>query len=188
LPADLSFVLFASPIPVSENGTFQIEGLTPKRFHVNVLGAFGRNYVKSMRSGGRELVDQILDLGGGSAQLEIVVSTKLAKLSGTVDRVHQQALPGFIALERIGSPNGVTGQSLTYGVGETGAFDAGSIAPGDYRVFAFEELDLIYLRDPNFLKKFASRSIELKIAEGETKTISLKQIPFPEIDAATKEQ
>lgn len=173
LPADLSLVLFALPIPVFENGTFQIEGVTPNRFHVNVLAPPGRVYIKSIRAGGRELADHVLDLSGGSAQLEIVVSDRVAKLKGRVERASPETMPGFAVVEKIGSPSGMMGQALTYGVSQNGAF---------------EELDLIYLRDDEFLKKFATRAVSLKIAENESKEVTLKQISFAEVEAATKQQ
>lgn len=188
MPSDLNFVALSQPLSVAADGAFQVEGIPPDRFRLNVLGPPMSTYIKSMRAGGREVPDYTVDLSRGSVQLEILLATRLASLKGVVEKSNPDHMPGFVVLEKIGAPSGVVGQSHSYGVSQNGAFDTNSIAPGDYRLYAFEELDLIYLRDPSFLKKFAPRAIELKIAEGETKTIALKQIAFAEVEAALKEQ
>lgn len=189
IPIEMGVMMFSNPVTVSEDGTFKIENVSPDQYRIAVNGAFGRTYVKSILSGGRDIKDQPLDLSGGSAQLEITLSMKVAKLSGTVEKSNPSAMPGAVILERVGATmNSMTTPSPYLSVSQTGTFSANVLAPGEYRAYAFEEVDFMQARDPEFLKKFASKATELKIAEGETKTISLKQIPFSEVEAATKEQ
>jgi hypothetical protein len=188
MPTEMGTMFFAQPAMVGEDGNFKIEGLAPDQYRLNVMGAFGRTFVKSVMAGGRDVRDQPLDLSAGSSQIEIVVSTKIAKLSGNVEKANPSAMPGSVVLERVGAPVNMFGQSPFISVSQTGTFTANMVTPGEYRVYAFEELDFNQSRDPEFLKKFASRATALRIGEGETKTISLKQIPFAEIEAASKEQ
>jgi hypothetical protein len=189
MPIEMGTMFFTPPTPVSEDGAFKFENVSPDQYRINVIGAFGKTYVKSILSGGRDIKDLPLDLSAGSAQLEIVVSTKVAKLSGSVEKANPSAMPGSVILEKIGAPiNMMAGMSPLLSVSQTGSFTSNAVSPGDYRAYAFEEIDFTQARDPEFLKKFASKATELKIAEGETKTISLKQIPFSEVEAATKEQ
>lgn len=189
IPIEMGVMMFSNPVTVSEDGTFKIENVSPDQYRIAVNGAFGRTYVKSILSGGRDIKDQPLDLSGGSAQLEITLSMKVAKLSGTVEKSNPSAMPGAVVLERIGATmNSMATPSPYLSVSQTGTFSANALAPGEYRAYAFEEVDFMQARDPEFLRKFASKATELKIAEGETKAISLKQIPFSEVEAATKEQ
>ncbi len=188
MPMDMGSMFFAQPASVSEDGTFKMEGLAPDQYRINVLGAFGRTFVKSVMAGGRDVKDQPLDLSAGSSQIEILVSTKIAKLNGNVEKANPNAMPGSVLLEKVGAASPTFGQSPFISVSQTGTFNANVVAPGEYRVYAFEELDFNQARDSEFLKKFASKATALKIGEGETKTISLRQIPFSETEAATKEQ
>jgi hypothetical protein len=189
IPIEMTAMTFAPPVTVAEDGTFKIENVSPDQYRIAVNGAFGRTYVKSILSGGRDIKDQPLDLSGGSAQLEITLSAKVAKLSGNVEKANPSAMPGAVILEKVGaSTNSLSSPAPYLSVSQTGTFSANVLAPGEYRVYAFEEVDFMQARDPEFLKKFASKATELKIAEGESKTISLKQIPFSEVEAATKEQ
>lgn len=173
---------------VGKDGSFKIEGITPEKYRINVLGLTGHIFMKSILQGGREIKHLPVDLSGGSASLEVVLSHRFAKLSGNVEKMKSSAAAGLVVLEKVDTPFGMLGAMSPIAVMPTGSFHVENIAPGEYRVYAFEEIEFLQARDADFLKKFTFKASTLTLAESDSKTIALKQIPFAEVEAASTEQ
>ena len=59
---------------------------------------------------------------------------------------------------------------------QRGTFTLRGLAPGEYKIFAFEEMnDLRYL-DPNFLKPLEGKGETITVREGSRKTVQLRAI------------
>jgi 5-hydroxyisourate hydrolase-like protein (transthyretin family) len=50
------------------------------------------------------------------------------------------------------------------------------IAPGDYKLFAFEDVEEEAYRDPEYLRAYEDRGEKISFSEGETKRALLKAI------------
>jgi len=57
-----------------------------------------------------------------------------------------------------------------------GHFQLRGIAPGEYKLFAWEEIERGAYRDPDFLRRHEKRGEVVRLAEGEAKSISLTVI------------
>ncbi|MEJ1932860.1 carboxypeptidase regulatory-like domain-containing protein [Nostoc sp. NIES-2111] len=187
MPVEMTGMMFAMPATVGEDGSFQMEGISPDTYRVVVMGPMFNTYTKSIMSGGRDIKDGTLEVSGGSMQLEITMSTKVAKLSGTVEKANEAAMAGVVVLEKVGVVVGFAAGQPMLSVSQTGSFAGNSVAPGEYRLYAFEEVDFTQARDAEFLKKFASQATTVKLSEGESKSVSLRQIPASAVEAVTKE-
>jgi hypothetical protein len=188
MPADPGTPFFGQgQATVNDDGTFKMEGISPDTYRINVYGGMGRTFVKSLTSGGRDIRDTPIDLSGG-AQVEVVISTRVARIDGSVEKASPNALPGQVVFERVGATPSAFGSGPLASVSQAGTFSMTSITPGEYRVYAFEEVDFNQVRDPEFLKKFAGSATTLKLGESESKTLTLKQIPLAAIDEALKGQ
>ena len=105
---------------------------------------------------------------------------------GMVEKQKQDDAPGSALIAKIGPAGelsllGTTGgQSSMAQVDSSGKFSFANLPPGEYKVFGFEEVDMATASDPDFLLKFADRGVSVKIGEGESKSVTLKQIRFAE--------
>jgi hypothetical protein len=169
---------------VGEDGTFRIEGVAPDRYRIG-MNPSANLYVKSIDAAGRDARYQPVDIAGG-VEVLITLSTRVGKLSGNVEKAKPEMAPGVVVVENAEDPGGNVRLSLTFPVGQDGKFQSSSISPGEYRVYAFEDVEMMAAGDREFLKKFASRAATVKIGERETKTVTLKQIPASEVDEALK--
>jgi hypothetical protein len=62
----------------------------------------------------------------------------------------------------------------------SGHFRIGGLAPGSYKAYAWEEVDVNAVRyDPEFVKPYESSAQTVEIGEGSKETASLKQIKKP---------
>jgi protocatechuate 3,4-dioxygenase beta subunit len=166
------------PVNPAEDGTFVLKELSLERMRVNVTAPAGA-YVKALRIGGQPVPEAGLDFAAGVAgQLEVVLSTKVAQMSGTVQRQTGDAAGVVVVADAKLRPVGQRAQ-----VDENGNYTVSGLGPGEYKVFAFEEYDG---SDPELLERFAARAENVRLAEGENKSVPLKQVRYAEIVSAPR--
>jgi hypothetical protein len=166
---------------VAEDGSFAIRNLGPDVYRVNVLAPAGL-FVRSVRCGTADITDSGLDLTSGSGcDLAIALSANGGQIEGQVqDGDGKLAHRGAIVML---VPEGTRRDDLFRGtsVDANAHFKLAGIAPGSYRLYAWEEVDTNAVRyDPDFVKPFETSSQRVQISEGAIQTVTLKQIPKPE--------
>jgi hypothetical protein len=141
--------------PVAGDGTFSLiasAGLGP--LNLGVRGMPPGFYVKSIVEGP--------DL------TEIVVSPNAATVSGVVHDKNGEPIAGATVVLTPGFRTTVTDQ--------TGYFAIGSLAPGDYTLFAWSEIQPNQYYDPDFLKAAESRGQPLTLQEGSQEVVNYEAI------------
>jgi 5-hydroxyisourate hydrolase-like protein (transthyretin family) len=170
---------------VKPDGTFQIEGVLQDKYTVNVAAGQGDVYLKAMRVGGRETGDPELDLSNaeGHVAVELVLSTRVAVLEGTVMDGDKPAPGTFAVLTpepfREGRSYLVRGTTSD----QNGRFELRGLRPGEYRLYAFEDADLAYARDPEALKPFEQKALKVTLKEGERREVQLSVLRAQEAGA-----
>ncbi|MBZ2184486.1 MAG: carboxypeptidase regulatory-like domain-containing protein [Bryobacter sp.] len=170
---------FPSQAEVTEDGKFLFSELSLDLYQFSVP-SIPNAYVKAIRLGGQDIADSLVDFsGGGGGELEVVLSTKVARLSGSVEKQKPEDAPGVVVVT---TPElKVINSSLR--VESNGNFSLANLAPGEYRVFAFEELEPGATSDPDFLRKFLDRASTVRLAEQDAKTTNVKQVRYAEISS-----
>lgn len=177
---------FNQPVEVAEDGSFKLTDLSPEKYRITVTQQQSA-YVKAINVGGHDVRDVVLDLtNGGSGPVEVILSTKIAKVDGMVEKQKQDDAPGSIIVAKVNADSSLTYQSLAARVEDSGKFSIANLSPGEYKLFAFEEVDMATASDPDFLKKFEDRAASVKIGEGESKSVTIKQVRFAETTALTQ--
>ena len=71
------------------------------------------------------------------------------------------------------------GQDLLKAAGtdQYGRFSLRGVMPGAYLIYAWESLDEVAYRDPNFLKMYADAGKSVRVSESSNVTVDLKVIP-----------
>jgi hypothetical protein len=57
-----------------------------------------------------------------------------------------------------------------------GKFEFRGVAPGSYSLFSWDNIEEHEWDDPEFLKRFKSQGVSIRVTEGETKTADLTVI------------
>ena len=65
----------------------------------------------------------------------------------------------------------------------SGAFKMRSLAPGDYKVAAWEDVEAGMVLDPEFLKLFEPRAQSVSLRESSHESLELKMISKDDLDA-----
>jgi protocatechuate 3,4-dioxygenase beta subunit len=162
------------------DGSFQLKGVAPSKYFIQVNGLPQGTYVKSMRFGGQDVTRAPLDLtAGGGGSLEIVLSAKAADVTGAVLSEKGDPVQGVpVTLwPKIPDRGSATNGIKTANTDQNGSFKISGLAPGDYYAAAWDDIPEAGLaQNPDFLSQFANDDTALKMAESAHQNASVKLI------------
>ncbi len=153
---------FAGSSEVNEDGTFHLRSVLPGVVRVHLFNLPENTYVKAIIFGGQDVNGKDLDLSNSSGgEMQIVVSPNGAEVTGAVRDADGKAVPS--AVVQVCDKSGEV--SKTANTDQNGAFDLKGLAPGEYRVFAWEDRGDGIVADPDFRKAFESKATVVKLSE-----------------------
>lgn len=174
-----------------DNSEFVVPNVAPDTWALNVMTP-REIYVKSIRIGQKEYLDQQVDLKAGPPAEPVVVTfgTNIARVEGTVDLAGQSlpALAGAVLIPTRNSSmasapvtqdtNRMYQLSRETTIKPDGRFEFPQVAPGTYRVYAWAKGNLTAaLFDPDYLKPYVSYGADVTVGEGGQASVTVKLIP-----------
>jgi len=157
----------------NDDGTFQLKGVEPDVFNVQVAGLPDTTYVKSMRFGGQDITGKELDLtSSAGGELDILLSPNAADVSGVVHSEDGQTVSSA-RVQVIDKDKKVAGAATT---DQNGNFHITKLEPGEYQVFAWESNGEGAITDPDFRKAFDSHAAAIKLSEKSHENVDAKLI------------
>jgi len=144
------------------------------RYHLMFSSLPDDAYVRSVRIGNQEVADKGLDLteAPSAVQVEVVLSTKSATVEGRVTDDEKPA-PGKYVVLMPDPPRPEQQYLIKFGSSDqNGRLTIKGIAPGDYKLYAFEELEFD-TQEPESLKPFESKAVKLTVREGDRTQVEL---------------
>jgi hypothetical protein len=171
--------MFGGMSLVKNDGTFSIRNVNPGRYRVSFFGGGGAEelYLKSAHMGDADVLDSDLDIRPGQAatQLELVASSKSARVEGSVTDDQSKPLSGVqVVLVPDSSRRSITRLFKTIATDQQGRFILRGIAPGEYKLFAFDDLGFGAQYDPDFLKQHEEKGKALSLRESSQESVTLK--------------
>jgi hypothetical protein len=162
---------------VKDDGTFAFHDVAPDTYRLMVSTPGAGVFVKSMRCGNTDVAESDLDLtGGGGCDLVVTLSANGAQIEGRVEGENGQPAPSTTVTLVAESTRRDDLFKMTM-TDASGHFKITGVAPGSYRLYAWEEVDQNAVRyDPDFVRPFESLAKSLQIAEGARESVSLKRI------------
>ncbi|HLQ78416.1 MAG TPA: hypothetical protein VK210_13735, partial [Terriglobia bacterium] len=165
------------PAPIKPDGMFSIENASVgNAYDVTLTGLPPDMYVKEVRYGEIDLLAEPLRISGQSpVSINIVIGANGGRVDGvlrdelkTLSAYTQIVLIPDLHRERRDLYKAVTSDA-------TGRFAFRGISPGDYKIFAWEDMDPYAYFDDDFLSQFDSFSV-VHISESEQRTLDVKLI------------
>jgi hypothetical protein len=164
-----------------------LEGVPPGRYWVRIYPF--RGYPASIHSGAIDLLHQPLEvgLGGATSPIEITMRDDTAEISGTVEGLVPSAQG--TAGSRAGGDSALlpssghvlcvpladsAGQFSDIGVKPDGSFESQGLAPGSYRLLAFDQPTEIEYRNPEAMKTYDSKGPVVRVAAGQKEHVTLQ--------------
>ena len=165
--------------PPEDDGSFTLEGVATGDFRVTVRGVPADGYVKSMRLGNVDVLDQGLHLTGPPENpLEIVIGLNAGKVTGSVVNARQAPLIGrsVVLVPDIRNRHRQDLYKTTI-TDSSGQFRMQGVTPGDYTLFAWEDAETGAWQDPDFIRVYEGRGTQVHIREGSAENVQLTVIP-----------
>ena len=163
---------------VRPDGTFGMRGLGPEKYRVSVNGLPQGIYVKSVRFENIDITHDYLDLANSGGVLDIVLSPKAGAVSGVVRNEKGEPVQNVpVTLWTPGKPaNGVYDAPRSANTDGSGAFQFFNLAPGEYRVAAWEDVDPGLVQNPEFRSRFENAAAKVELQESTQATADTKLI------------
>ena len=173
----LSFMPETENAPLKPDGSFTFRDVPQGSYRVSLSPIPLGFYLKS--GGAGDLLESGITIGPGHSapHLDLVLSPETAQVEGTVLN-HDQVCPGvWVVLVPEGKVHAPPGSSRRTRTDRSGRFALRSLAPGDYKVFAWEQIEPGALIDPDLPQEYEDRGKAVHLEEGARLNMELELIP-----------
>jgi hypothetical protein len=164
---------------VGADGSFAFADVAEGAYLLNFSSLPAGYYVKS--NGAGDALESEIRVGHSQSlpALDFTLSSKVAHLEGDVSSSDQPAIGAAVVLVPEGgrARTGFYRRSMT---DQSGRFSMKGVVPGDYKIFAFEDLERGASLNPEFLQPFEDRSHTVHLQEGGDLNLRLEAIPASE--------
>jgi Carboxypeptidase regulatory-like domain len=145
--------------PVQDPSAFGIHGVAPGKYIVRTQPSFG-GYVQSVRSGNLDLLREVLTVpeDGPVAPIEVVLRDD----PGTLKVIIHSDKPGQAATVLVFPEGALLPSPNLMGNGSTEVYFP-PMAPGNYKVFAFDSIAGLDYGNPETLAKFAAKAAAVTV-------------------------
>ena len=157
------------------DGSFTLKSVPAGDYRVLVDSLPNGFYIQSIRLGGEDLLNDGLHIDRQpDGHIEIVVGTTPGALNGTVRDEKRQPIPN-VRVVLVPSRRNRIDLFKTARTGESGEFRFESIPPGDYKLFAWEDIEDGAWLDPDVIELYESRgtAVAVRPASDQTVTVGL---------------
>ncbi len=182
MPAEGFGIGESSAVAVKPDGSFVLPNVVPDKYRVLTGGAPAGAYLKSIGAGGHEQPDGILELSGGSV-IEIVFAMGAARITGTVVKADDK--PGAGAKVTLGPDDAAKAARIDLfrnaTADQNGEFQISNVVPGNYKIFAWDEIESDAADDPQFLRRFEDKATRVRVEENGSAIVQLKAISAKDV-------
>jgi hypothetical protein len=175
-PATLYGVSFQAA--ADPDGNFTLHNVIPASYLLDVMGRGSGIYIKSIRFGDHAIDDGQLDLTSRPAgTLAITFATNGGQVLGSVQTKNGEPAPNIsVTIAPAQDFEGRRDLFKQAFADQTGNFRFQDLAPGDYKVFAWESADVNLVQNSEFRRAFESQAVSINIGPSSRETVQLKVI------------
>jgi protocatechuate 3,4-dioxygenase beta subunit len=176
-PLDSAFQIGAVA-RVAANATFSLRDVFEGPYRLTTTGQSQDCYLKSIRYAGLEISDDEFNVVRGTqATLEVTISSRGASVQGTVKDADGLPSSGvWVVLVPDGARRSEFHLFKQTTTDQYGRYILRGIAPGDYKLFSWEQVEANSWEDPDFLKPFEGKGESVSLQDGDGKSIDLVAI------------
>ncbi len=159
---------------VNDSGAFALGNIAPDTYTLTLSGMPAGAYLKSVRLGTEDALAAV-NVTRGAAPLEIVISSAAGQVDGTVQDAKQQPAAGATVVAVPDSARrGLPFFYKSASTDQTGRFSLTGLAPGEYKLFAWQEVESGAWQDPEFLRPVENKGESVSVKESGKESVQLK--------------
>jgi protocatechuate 3,4-dioxygenase beta subunit len=158
---------------IKEDGLLSFEGVAEDFYKVRGLNLRGL-YLKSARYDGRDAMAEPVRVSEGGGEFEVVLSANGARIDGQITREGEGVAGARVVL--LPQDRAQTDLIKTSATDQYGVFSLIGIAPGRYKLFAWQQIEMSAWLDPNIVAEVETQGTQVEVEEGDAKRVSPKLI------------
>jgi Carboxypeptidase regulatory-like domain len=162
---------------VKPDGSFYLLDVMPDTYDVDIANLPEGYYLKSAHLGTVDVTEIGLSIGEEAPRMTLMleVSSAVGQVDGAVQLTNgKPACTATIVLVPDGNHRSILRYYQTTDVDRFGRFVLRGIAPGAYKLFAFDDANEVAYRDPGSLQRYENEGQTIQIDEGDRRTVVLK--------------
>jgi hypothetical protein len=164
--------------PLRDDGAFTLPNVLPGEYAVAVHAVPPGYYLKEARAGKVDVLDgSLLVSGPATGTLNLVLSRTSGQVQGVVvDERREPAVGVEVVLVPARRPARVD-RYKTAVTDKSGAFTMSGLAPGDYRILAWEAIESFAYFDENLLRLSERQGVAVHVEESSRERVEVTLIP-----------
>jgi len=168
-----------SPVPDAD-GNFRFDGVHPGEFRVALTNMLPEYHLKEVRLNGVDVLNQPMQFPGvDNAFLDVVISSGAIQVEGTTTDAKSMPEPG-VSVVLIPDQHRDRADLYKFTTTDaTGKYLLRGIAPGDYKLFAWDSMDPYAWFDPEIQLRNANKGTSIHVVESANQNVDLKVITEP---------
>lgn len=170
----------------TDDGSWQFSSLQPDVYHLFFWPKSDKYYVKRVLLDGSVQEGSALDLRGRRPQtVEFVLTASRSSITGQVTNGKGAVPASTVVLMKAADDDDAMAWRIE-AVAAGGQFEIKSLAPGQYRLFAFEDFDREDWGNEDLRTLLLPRSVAFELRDGESSPLTVPLIPSSEYQAALR--
>ena len=165
--------------PVSPKGALTLENVLPGEYAVSVQSLPSDYYVKDVQTEEGDALDRLLVSGPVRGALSIVLSPAGGRIDGTVIDERGRPVSGIQAVLVPARRPARVDLYKTAITDDAGRFVFRGIAPGDYKVLAWEALETYQYFDEDFMRHSEPSGTSVRISGSSKERVEVRLIKAP---------
>jgi hypothetical protein len=171
---------------VKPDGSFLIKSAAPRVYELTI-GRTPGVYLKSMRAGDKQLTGRRVDLSSKMEPLTILLGADVGEVEGSV----QNAKGNPVARSRVNviayGDHSNRGDLNRFGfTDDKGEFKIKDVPPGEYKVFAWEDVPVGAPQDPEFRKPFEKQAASIRMQPNGHEQVQVTAISKAQVDRSSQ--
>jgi len=168
---------YGAPIP--PDGAFKMPAIPPGIYRPALNFSDATFFIRSARISSRNVLRDGIDVTSNSADnVEIVIAAKAGLIQGTVtDERNVASVGAQLALIPIAERRERPDLFKSAASDQFGRFTIRGITPGDYKLFAWTDIEPYAFFDPAFVQPYETQGTPIHIDDAGSVTINLKVLP-----------
>jgi hypothetical protein len=174
---------FSPVAEIAPDGAFQWTNVPPGNYSLCLGGERNHNtdwFLKSAMVAGRTTDRSGISVEGGVITLDVIASANGGVVEGIVTDRQGQPVADAVIVAAPEASLPLHGDINQTASDQNGRFSLHGLAPGQYSLFAWDNVEGDAYYDPEFLKNYEQQASPLRISEGDRKNVQLQVIPTSE--------
>lgn len=154
----------------ADHTSFSFNDMSPGAYRLDVFPP-GPFYLKSATLAGQDILNNEFSVAQAAGPIEIVLSDDGGSIEGdVVNDDGQPAMGGIIALRN--------GRATV--VPSSGHFKFQNLAPGDYAVYAWDDINQVEYADQDWMRRYGGSGTAVTVSAGQNTQVKLTQQKVPQ--------